>query len=238
MPEPSNATEAINKAKEEADEDFDYSDGVLTLVDVDFEEYRRRMRNRAVKKNCTIPYWMSEEADKRGVNYSRLLQEALLAFLGGTQGANNLRGKHGRPSKARSSQIYFCYLNHSAYLHFFQEIYTDHRSEETLKTKTQHKSFFPDFHKFAGAVMKIRIPVLAADNEILKDENVYVTLMEDGTAEFKDKTSDIDQQIEDEIDDMLDEISGNDYTPVSFVSADNKDIGLVQFAIRTDDIKK
>jgi len=86
--------------------------------------------------------------------------------------------------------------------------------------------------------MKIRIPVLAADNEILKDENVYVTLMEDGTAEFKDKTSDIDQQIEDEIDDMLDEISGNDYTPLSFVSADNKDIGLVQFAIRTDDIKK
>ena len=89
LPEPSNATEAINKAKEEADEDFDYSDGILTLVDVDFEEYRRRMRNRAVKKNCTIPYWMSEEADKRGVNYSRLLQEALLAFLGGTQGVNN-----------------------------------------------------------------------------------------------------------------------------------------------------
>ena len=88
LPAPSNATEAIRKAKEEADEDFDYSDGVLTLVDVDFEEYRRRMRNRAVKKNCTIPYWMSEEADKRGANYSRLLQEALLAFLGGTQGAN------------------------------------------------------------------------------------------------------------------------------------------------------
>ena len=89
LPEPSNATQVLQKAKEEADEEFDYSDGVLTLVDVDFEEYRKRMRNRAVKKNCTIPYWMSEEADKRGVNYSRLLQEALLAFLGGTQGANN-----------------------------------------------------------------------------------------------------------------------------------------------------
>lgn len=57
-------------------------------------------------------------------------------------------------------------------------------------------------------------------------------------AEFKDKTSDIDQQIDDEIDEMFDKISGSDYTPVSFVSADNKDIGLVQFAIRTDDIKK
>ena len=56
--------------------------------------------------------------------------------------------------------------------------------------------------------------------------------------ESKDKTSDIDQQIDDEIDEMFDKISGSDYTPVSFVSADNKDIGLVQFAIRTDDIKK
>lgn len=53
-------------------------------------------------------------------------------------------------------------------------------------------------------------------------------------AEFKDKTSDIDQQIDDEIDEMFDKISGSDYTPVSFVSADNKDIGLVQFAIRTE----
>ena len=41
-----------------------------------------------------------------------------------------------------------------------------------------------------------------------------------------------------EIDEMFEKISGSDYTPVSFVSADNKDIGLVQFAIRTDDIKK
>ena len=62
--------------------------------------------------------------------------------------------------------------------------------------------------------------------------------LKDGTAEFKEKTSDIDDQIDEEIDDMLNEISGSDYTPVSFVSADNTDIGLVQFAIRTDDIKK
>ena len=62
--------------------------------------------------------------------------------------------------------------------------------------------------------------------------------LKDGTAEFKDKTSDIDQQIDDEIDEMFDKISGSDYTPVSFVSADNKDIGLVQFAIRTDDTQK
>lgn len=55
---------------------------IVTLVDVDFSEYRKKVDNRAVKKNCTIPYWMSVEADKVGVNYSRVLQEALSNILG------------------------------------------------------------------------------------------------------------------------------------------------------------
>lgn len=55
---------------------------IVTLVDVDFVAYRKKVDNRAVKKNCTIPYWMSEAADKAGVNYSRLLQEAIVNFLG------------------------------------------------------------------------------------------------------------------------------------------------------------
>ena len=57
-------------------------DDIVTLVDIDFSEYRRKTENRAVKKNCTIPYWMSVEADKRGVNYSRVLQEALSGLIG------------------------------------------------------------------------------------------------------------------------------------------------------------
>ena len=32
-------------------------------------------------------------------------------------------------------------------------------------------------------------------------------------------------------------MSGSDYEPVSFISTENTDIGLVQFAIRTSDIK-
>ncbi|WP_409016304.1 type II toxin-antitoxin system HicB family antitoxin [Anaerostipes caccae] len=55
---------------------------IVTLVDVDFLEYRKKVDNKAVKKNCTIPYWMSVEADKAGINYSRLLQEAISNVLG------------------------------------------------------------------------------------------------------------------------------------------------------------
>ena len=60
----------INKAKEDT-EIFDYTKGMLTLVDVDFTAYRKKVYNRAVKKNCTIPYWMSVEAEKEGISFSK-----------------------------------------------------------------------------------------------------------------------------------------------------------------------
>lgn len=52
-------------------------DDIVTLVDVDFAEYRRKNDLRAVKKNCTIPSWLNFEAEKAGVNFSALLQAAL-----------------------------------------------------------------------------------------------------------------------------------------------------------------
>jgi len=56
-------------------------DDIVTLVDVDFTEYRKKVDNRAVKKNCTIPYWLNAEAEKAGINFSKVLQEALMQKL-------------------------------------------------------------------------------------------------------------------------------------------------------------
>ncbi len=50
---------------------------ILSLVDVDFEEYRRRHELRSVKKNCTIPGWLCYEAEKANINFSHALQNAL-----------------------------------------------------------------------------------------------------------------------------------------------------------------
>jgi len=50
---------------------------IVTLVDVDFSEYRRKNDMRAVRKNCTIPSWLSYEAEKAGINFSAILQTAL-----------------------------------------------------------------------------------------------------------------------------------------------------------------
>jgi len=56
-------------------------DDIVTLVDVDFDEYRRQNDMRTVKKNCTIPSWLNFEAEKAGVNFSAILQNALKQTL-------------------------------------------------------------------------------------------------------------------------------------------------------------
>jgi predicted RNase H-like HicB family nuclease len=76
IPEASDYATAIMKAKEDT-EDFDYSQGMLTMVDVDFSEYRKKMDNRMVRRNVTLPNWLNAEADRLNLNVSKVLQEAL-----------------------------------------------------------------------------------------------------------------------------------------------------------------
>lgn len=54
---------------------------IVTLVDVDFDEYRRRHENQFVRKNVTIPSWLNEMAESAGVNFSATLQDALKTQL-------------------------------------------------------------------------------------------------------------------------------------------------------------
>lgn len=50
---------------------------IVTLVDVDFTEYRRQNDMRTVRRNVTLPSWLDFEAKKSGVNVSAILQKAL-----------------------------------------------------------------------------------------------------------------------------------------------------------------
>lgn len=71
LPEPT----AINAVAHEAND-------LVTLVDVDFFEYRKRSSTKAVKKNCSIPEWLNDLAVEKGVNFSQVLQEGLKTELG------------------------------------------------------------------------------------------------------------------------------------------------------------
>ncbi|MCM1257666.1 MAG: type II toxin-antitoxin system HicB family antitoxin [Roseburia sp.] len=54
---------------------------VISLVDIDSGEYRRKIDTKTVRKNVTIPSWLNYEAEHAGINVSRVLQDALMDVL-------------------------------------------------------------------------------------------------------------------------------------------------------------
>ncbi len=62
--------------------DIEHESGaVLTIIRADTIKYRSATDTKSVRKNVSLPAWMSNLADKRGINCSKVLQDALLAKL-------------------------------------------------------------------------------------------------------------------------------------------------------------
>ena len=53
----------------------------VSIVDVDVEEYRRKVDTRPVRRNVSLPSWLNYEAEKAGINVSGVLQKALMETL-------------------------------------------------------------------------------------------------------------------------------------------------------------
>lgn len=62
-------------------EDIKADDGILVIVEFDREEYLRRNSSKAVKKTLSIPEWLNEAAIRQNINFSQVLQEALMNKL-------------------------------------------------------------------------------------------------------------------------------------------------------------
>lgn len=69
IPKPS----SINNVK--ADE---YENGFVNLVMLDIDAFDEKNGKKAIRKNCTIPAWLNTIAENNGVNFSKVLQEALI----------------------------------------------------------------------------------------------------------------------------------------------------------------
>ena len=80
LPVPSDQNAAIEKVRQDT-EDIDFSKGILTYVDVDFSEYRKKVDTKTVRRNVALPSWLNYEAEHAGINVSRVLQEALMNVL-------------------------------------------------------------------------------------------------------------------------------------------------------------
>lgn len=60
----------------------DPENGTLVIVEFDMAEYRRRHSTKAVKKTLSIPEWLNEAAVRANINFSQILQNALMEKLG------------------------------------------------------------------------------------------------------------------------------------------------------------
>jgi len=56
-------------------------DGILLVVQFDMLAYQKKHNSRAVKKTLSIPEWLNAEAIAAGINFSQVLQEALMLKL-------------------------------------------------------------------------------------------------------------------------------------------------------------
>ena len=53
----------------------------IVPITVFMDLVKNEMKNKAVKKTLTIPYWLNQEAEQQGVNFSLVLQTALKEVL-------------------------------------------------------------------------------------------------------------------------------------------------------------
>ena len=63
--------------------DFVVQEGEFcVIIEFDMLAYKKRTNSRAVKKTLSIPEWLNEEATALGINFSQVLQEALMQKIG------------------------------------------------------------------------------------------------------------------------------------------------------------
>lgn len=78
IPNPTNVSDIdITKATFKDD-----GESCISLVDIDFKEYRRAVDNKSVRRNVTLPSWLNKEAEQAHINVSKVLKEALMEVLG------------------------------------------------------------------------------------------------------------------------------------------------------------
>jgi len=53
----------------------------LAVIEFDMNAYKRKTNSRAVKKTLTIPSWLNDIALEKNVNFSQVLQDALMVML-------------------------------------------------------------------------------------------------------------------------------------------------------------
>lgn len=78
IPEPSDMN-SIDLTAVSRELEIEPKEAFINIVSVDVETYAKEHFDKSVKKTLTIPAWLNTAAMEMGINFSQVLQEALLA---------------------------------------------------------------------------------------------------------------------------------------------------------------
>ncbi len=59
----------------------EYPSGFTTMIVLDMDSYAEKYGEKSIRKNCTLPAWLNNRAEKMNINFSQVLQEALIQKL-------------------------------------------------------------------------------------------------------------------------------------------------------------
>ena len=79
IPKPSKISDINPEAiAKELDSEFSFCETFVNIVSVDVASYAKEHFEKSVKKTLTIPTWLNNAALEKGLNFSKVLQEALI----------------------------------------------------------------------------------------------------------------------------------------------------------------
>lgn len=82
IPKPSSPEEInIEEIARELDPDTTNSVGFVNMVSVDVASYAKEHFEKSIKKTLSIPSWLNKAALEQNINFSQVLQEALIVKL-------------------------------------------------------------------------------------------------------------------------------------------------------------
>ena len=54
---------------------------IISFVTINLDDHKRKYENKSVKKTLSIPAWLNTKAEKANINFSKILQKALIEEL-------------------------------------------------------------------------------------------------------------------------------------------------------------
>src|SRR5699024_4721766 len=108
---------------------------------------------------------------------------------------------------------------------------------------SEYKSFHDGLVSYTGGLNSLATSYTKLDNGVQElssgtsDLDRGVKELQDGTNELQQSTSDLPNQMQSELEELMEEFDFSDFKPKSFVSNENKNVNVVQFVLKTEQIE-